>query len=79
MSLPNLAVDQFGNKGAWTIIHNKGFEVNINHRKYFAFLYYEQQEQKVASYCHKTLPGYSHDVLGHNWACWKGQKVNLDW
>jgi cathepsin C len=48
--------------------------VVINYRKYFAFSYYSQKGQNVTSYCHKTLPGWSHDILGNNWACFTGQK-----
>ncbi|OTF74656.1 hypothetical protein BLA29_013504, partial [Euroglyphus maynei] len=56
------------------------FEVIINYRKYFAFSAYEQRksDKKILSYCYKTLPGWSHDVLGNNWACYIGHKVS-DW
>ena len=39
---PNVAVDQYGNKGHWTMIYNQGFEVTVNQRIYFAFSHYAQ-------------------------------------
>lgn len=72
---PNVVVDELGNKGYWTIIYNQGFEVVINYRKYFAFSKYEKKGDNVTSYCDTVLPGWSHDVLGKNWACYNAQKV----
>jgi len=39
---PNIAVDQYGNKGHWTMIYNQGFEVTVNQRIYFAFSAFSQ-------------------------------------
>lgn len=36
---------------------------------------YTQEGAKVTSYCDQTLPGWVHDVLGNNWACFVGKKV----
>lgn len=36
---------------------------------------YTEQGSKVISYCDQTLPGWAHDVLGNNWACFTGKKV----
>ncbi|XP_054160421.1 dipeptidyl peptidase 1-like [Oppia nitens] len=78
LMFPNIAVDQYGNKGHWTIIYNQGFEVVITGRKYFAFSDYEQHGTNVTSYCHRTRPGWSHDVLGHNWACYIARRITTD-
>lgn len=36
---------------------------------------YTDDGHKVTSLCDQTLPGWAHDVLGHNWACFVGKKV----
>uniref|UniRef100_A0A8C3GKA4 Dipeptidyl peptidase 1 n=1 Tax=Cairina moschata TaxID=8855 RepID=A0A8C3GKA4_CAIMO len=38
--------------------------------------WYKKEGQNVTSYCNETLPGWVHDVLGHNWACFSGQKIS---
>lgn len=75
LSEPSIAEDEDGHRGFWTAVYNQGFEVIINHRKYFAFSFYKKKGTKVVSYCGYTFPGWSHDVLGKNWACYKAQKV----
>ncbi|XP_053378228.1 dipeptidyl peptidase 1-like [Mercenaria mercenaria] len=74
LHFPNLAIDQFGNRGFWTLVYNQGFEVVIGGRKFFAFSMYKQSGSTVESICDKTMPGWSHDVLGRNWACYSGMK-----
>lgn len=69
---PDVAIDQFNNEGFWTIIYNQGFEVNVAGRKYFAFSKYNKTE----SMCHQILPGWSHNVLGSDWACYTGMKTS---
>ncbi len=38
-------------------------------------LQYSEDGPKVTSYCDQTLPGWVHDVLGHNWACFVGKRL----
>ena len=54
----------------------QGFEVVVAGRKYFAFSKYTEHGGNVTSECDKTLPGWSHDVLGHDWACYVGSKYS---
>jgi len=74
LSYPDIVTDELGNVGFWTIIYNQGFEVVIHGRKFFAFSKYEGSGPNATSYCDQTLNGWSHDVLGHDWACYVGKK-----
>jgi hypothetical protein len=67
LDFPNIASDDEGNLGFWTIIYNQGFEVEVNHRKYFAFSKYDANN----SYCSETQWGWAHDngVNPSDWSC----------
>jgi cathepsin C len=60
LQFPNIAVDQYGNKGFWTLVYNQGFEVVVGGRKYYAFFKYKVEFHngiKVNSMIWGTLNG----------------------
>lgn len=77
---PNIAVDDDGNTGVWTLIYNQGFEIELNHRKYFAFSLYEQNGTDVTSICSHTMWGWAHETGVHpsDWSCTIGARTDLE-
>jgi len=74
---PNVAVDQYGNQGEWTMVYNQGFEVVVAGRKYFAFSKYVVNGDMVTSYCGETLVGWTNNVVGRNWGCYSARKTTF--
>lgn len=79
LSYPDIAKDDQGNTGFWTIIYNQGFEVVVNKKKYFAFSNYTMiNKTAAASHCSSTLNGWAHNVDESDWACYYGVKESSD-
>lgn len=46
-----------------------------DHYTFALHFQYTEVGAKVTSYCDQTLSGWTHDVLGHNWACFVGKRA----
>lgn len=71
---PNVAVDQFGNAGFWTLVYNQGFEVQLQGSTAYGFFAYKKDGPKVTSYCGQTFVGWIHNKVGRNWRCFWSKK-----
>jgi cathepsin C len=80
LQVPNIAVDDQGHQGTWTLIYDQGFEAIVGGNKYFAFFNYTQTDNQVVSHCDRTFTGWFHEVGvdAKHWGCFRGKKVNSD-
>ena len=81
---PNIAIDEEGNRGTWTMVYDEGFEVFINGKIFFAFSKYvpktpeslnKDDVEDYTSICEETLVGWFHNDDGSHWGCYHGRKV----
>jgi cathepsin C len=83
LSNPNIATDDNGNKGTWTMIYDEGFEVRINGKKFFTFFVYEPRVDDPSpdkngdffSICDETFSGWYHNDDNTGWGCYVGKRV----
>ena len=76
LEFPNTVVDDWGNKGTWSMVYNQGFEVRISGRSYFGFSKFEMIDNTtVKSICNETIPGWSRDSTVRNWGCFVATKI----
>ncbi|KAF2359367.1 Peptidase C1A papain C-terminal [Trinorchestia longiramus] len=71
LTYPNLATDELGNAGTWTLVYNQGFEVNINERSYWASFNYDAD----GYYCDQLFTGWSRDKTVRHWSCFTAVKA----
>ncbi|KAG0723066.1 Dipeptidyl peptidase 1 [Chionoecetes opilio] len=60
-TFPDIATDEMGNEGTWTMMSNQGFETWLNH--------------SVTSYCDQNFTGWSRDNTVRNWSCFNATKT----
>jgi len=66
---PDVAIDQFGNVGFWTLVYNQGFEIKVAGTNYFAFFRYQPYGG-----CNETFMSWSQNSIGKNWRCFWATK-----
>lgn len=81
---PDVAEDDKGNSGWWTMVYDEGFEFRLNGRVFFAFSKYvpktpeslhKDDVDDYVSVCGETLVGWFHNVDGSHWGCFHARQI----
>jgi len=81
---PNIATDEAGNKGTWTMVYDEGFEVSVGGVTYFAYNKYSPKTRSslrsdkvhdYVSHCDETMVGWFRNTDNTNFGCWRGRQV----
>lgn len=83
LSCPDYAKDEFGNEGYWTSVFEAGVEIVIQGRKFYSIPWKRPREgnntkDKDDLTWRGMAVGWSHDLLGNNWACFYGIRSYRD-
>ncbi|CAL8077025.1 unnamed protein product [Calicophoron daubneyi] len=73
MLYPNLAVDEYENRGTWTMIYNQGFEITVQNRKWLVMFAFNGDRE---FFCDRGMPGWTHDTLLRQWKWFTSVKLN---
>lgn len=77
---PNIATNEEGTQGTWTMIYDEGFEVAMADLVYLAFSKFTftdgPEGQNNISHCGETEIGWYHDTARSQWGCYIGRKVD---
>lgn len=61
--------------GSWTLIYDEGMHITHEGSQFTAFFdYFPDKNEKVISYCGKTLVGWYYDAKSGKRACFRGEK-----
>jgi len=75
LNYPNIAKDEFGNPGFWTLVDAHGIEVVIAGRKFIASFKIEAKGKIESSFCDQMETGETKNVAEHNWGCFSARKT----